>query len=91
MGCLERRFGEVIRRNPAGPRRIALDDPWGRDELTHRYSDPSRALAVPGFGLEINRALYMDGVHPVDEQIRALNRAFTAFITDAVELLGGGD
>lgn len=73
---------------------IALNAPWQTDQLTHRYSSPTRKNAVPGFGLEFNRALYLtyqdSKEYPNDPMIRALNSAFQAFLQDAVALVEKG-
>lgn len=70
---------------------ITLGVPWQTDQLTHRYSDPSRNRPVPGFGLEFNRALYLiyrDGKeYPNDGILRPLNTAFREFLAAVMRLL----
>lgn len=90
IGALERHFGPSLADTDLS--RIALNDPWQLDELSYRYSDPARARPVPGFGLEFNRALYLqqeDGAEVPDHAaIRALNAAFRLFLADAVQIVG---
>ncbi len=91
LDLVQRHFAPLL--NGSGPTRIALNDPWQVDELTYRYSAPARARPVPGFGLEVNRALYLrqeGGAEvPDGDAIRALNQAFRAFLPDALSVVGG--
>jgi N-formylglutamate amidohydrolase len=84
---LVKHFASLVK----GQGEIALNSPWQTDQLTHRYSDPLRKKAVPGFGLEFNRALYLtyqEGKeYPNDPMIKALNQAFQGFLQDVMELL----
>lgn len=82
---LEQHFAQLLEASSLEPA-VALNDPWSMDETTFRYSDPERNRAVPGFGIEFNRALYLtykEGKeYPNEPVIRALNEAFRAFIVD---------
>ena len=82
---LEQHFAQLLEASSLEPA-VALNDPWSMDETTFRYSDPERDRAVPGFGIEFNRALYLtykEGKeYPNEPVIRALNEAFRAFIVD---------
>lgn len=65
---------------------VALNEPWDSDEISDMYL--ARAN-VPGFGLEINRALYLDDQHtPIDDRVRDLNTAFSCFAREALDLFG---
>lgn len=86
---LKKHFASVVKGQSI--REIALNSPWQTDQLTHRYSHPLRKKAVPGFGLEFNRALYLiyqeDKEYPNDPIIKALNEAFQAFLQDVMEVV----
>jgi N-formylglutamate deformylase len=86
----ELHFARVLRLEPSLGGKVALNEPWSEDELAQEYSDPSRARPVPGFGLEVNRALYLketDGTESrIPGRIESLNQAFSAFLDDALEL-----
>ena len=66
--------------------RVAVNDPWTTDDLSHRYGH----TGLPAFGLEINAGLYLtpDG-QPRAERIRALNQGLRVFAARALELVGG--
>jgi len=86
---LERHFGTWISTSSKGSKEIALNAPWSGDDTSLRYSDPQRARPVPAFGLEFNRALYLEdpaGATPLERNILELNRMFRAFLGDALEL-----
>lgn len=86
---LERHFGAWINARGQGRQEIALNSPWSGDDTSLRYSEPKRARPVPAFGLEFNRALYLEeptGAAPLEDNILELNRMFRAFLKDALEL-----
>lgn len=85
-GLAEQHFAEVLETGSIAPV-VALNSPWDSDEIAQTYANPARALSVPGFGLEINHALYMNTqFEPLPNRIEALNSAFAAFAKDAVSL-----
>ena len=86
---LEKHFGTWINASSNGSKEIALNAPWSGDDISLCYSDPQRARPVPAFGLEFNRALYLEdpaGAAPLEKNILELNRLFRAFLKDALEL-----
>ena len=87
---LELHFGDIVSATRDVPHVIALNHPWSRDPLSFRFSHELRPRQVPGFGLEVNRSLYMNraGEHdvPDDARLHALNLAFERFLRDAVLL-----
>lgn len=90
LSLLKKNFGQILEQGPLEPS-IALNDPWSMDETTFFYSDPERERAIPGFGIEFNRALYLiykDGKEfPNETVIRELNGAFSAFLADLIQVL----
>lgn len=88
LGSLAAGHFAAVLETASVPPVVALNDPWDVDEIADLYADGDRGRGVPGFGLEINRALYLDGEGaPLPGAIRRLNRAFTAFAADALKLL----
>lgn len=86
---LERHFGNWIAASSRVPHEIALNLPWSGDDTSLRYSNPARARPVSAFGLEFNRALYLEdpvGAVPLERDILELNRMFQGFLKDALEL-----
>jgi N-formylglutamate amidohydrolase len=88
-GAAERAFAPVLREaEHEAPPHAVLNRPWSADEVAYA-SAPS--AGIPAFGLEINRALYLepgeDGERPRAERIRALNACFAAFAAEALALV----
>jgi len=73
------------------PAEVALNDPWSVDEICARFSQAGRAVRTPGFGLEINRALYLnrEGTRewPDPERLQALQRSFETFAEEALKIV----
>lgn len=85
---LEGHFAPLYEQLPELKQGVALNQPWDIDELADTYSDPARARAVPGFGLEINRALYLDTwEQPLPGRIEALNEAIGTFVKEALGII----
>ena len=83
-------FAEVFGVAPEVPAEVALNDPWSLDELSFRYSRPDRKVRAPGFGLELNRSLYLgrEGCgQPDPSRLALLRRAVTAFSQDALQIV----
>lgn len=104
-GAAERCFGALLEPLDAAPDtdppprpEVVLNRPWSVDEIAHRYSRPQRPATIPGFGLEINRALYLRAGEPRERpdpgRVAALQRAFAAFAAEALAAVrchpGGG-
>jgi len=89
LALARKHFAVVVRGQ--NTKAITLGVPWSTDQLTHHYSHPARKQAVPGFGLEFNRALYLtyqDGKEfPDDGKIQALNSAFREFLAEVMTLV----
>lgn len=67
---------------------VALNDPWRDDELSHQHGPPA---GIPAFGLEINRALYLEppatDARPRPQRIAVLQVGLAAFCAEAVEIV----
>lgn len=96
--AVERAFAPVMRApGDEAPPHAVLNRPWSADEVAYASAP---AAGIPAFGLEINRALYLDrgrdGEQPRPDRIRALNGCVAAFATEALALVrehrasGGG-
>ncbi len=86
---LEHHFADWINRSSPASKEIALNAPWSGDDTSLRYSDPARVRHIPAFGLEFNRALYLEnptGAVPLEKNILELNALFQNFLKDALEL-----
>ncbi len=89
IGLLENHFGDTIKASDRVPHEVALNSPWSADNISQRFSHPDRPKPVPAFGLEFNRALYLEPARsgrPLEAEINTLNRIFRAFLRDALEL-----
>lgn len=89
---LKRHFGQIICATPEVANEIALNRPWSEDLISHRYSKPGSEPWVPGFGLEINRGLYLqhgdNGFDkPIPGRLEALNQAFASFVEEALAIV----
>lgn len=86
-----RHFAPLLKATPGVPAEVALNYPWSIDEISAHYSQPSRAERIPAFGLEINRALYLEPngsrEKPDPARIRALQQAFGAFAEEALKIV----
>ncbi len=86
-----RHFAPLLEATPAVPAEVALNYPWSIDEISALYSQPDRAERIPAFGLEINRALYLEpnGSRDIPDpaRIRALQQAFGAFAEEALKIV----
>jgi N-formylglutamate deformylase len=86
-----RHFAPLFALTAAVPAEVALNYPWSFDEISVHYSRPDRAVRTPGFGVEINRALYLETDGPCERpdpaRLRALQRAFAAFAEDALKII----
>jgi N-formylglutamate deformylase len=91
MDLLETHFMPIVEACNAVPSLIALNDPWDHDEISYRYSDPSRKNHVPAFAIEFNRALYLhyqDGKEfPNEPVIQQLNTQFQLFLPEVVAII----
>lgn len=85
---LETHFADVMAQQSKVIGEVWLNRPFSLGGIQQRYSDPTRPFHKPGFGLEINRALYLeaDG-EPILGRIERLNDAFNAFLLEAVEVI----
>ena len=84
---LEQHFAAVIEASDV-PQCVALNTPWDVDELTYGYSHPKYPAAVPGFGLEFNRALYLDerSGEALPGRIKLLRNHFKTFVEEALPM-----
>lgn len=86
-----RHFAPLLELTSAVPAEVALNYPWSTDELSVRYSRPERSVRAPGFGLEINQALYLNSddpdEYPDPAQLQALQKAFAAFADEALNIM----
>lgn len=86
-GLMEWHFGPLVSATPSVPREVALNVPISSDPLATRYATKPRPVAVPAFGILVNRAMFLRGDHPDDVRVKALNAAFEAFLRDAARVV----
>lgn len=62
---------------------VALNRPWGADEMSNRHGPPN---GVPAFGIEVNRDLYLDEStgRPLPGRLQATRAGLTAFAEAAL-------
>ncbi len=76
-------FGDIIKDSDA-PDSILLNDPFGAGGTIQRLSNPHWPSHKAGFGIEINKSLYMESCHgqdvPIEGRIALLNTRFQAFM-----------
>ena len=86
-----RHFATLFKVTSAVPAEVALNCPWSVDEISVHYSRPDRSIRAPGFGLEINRALYMNPSTPFEEpdpaRLQAVQQAFATFAEEAFKIV----
>ena len=88
---LEHHFADVMKVCPNVPPRALLNSPFSMADIQRRYSNPVFAHHKPGFSLEVNRALYLQGCEDsfdeaIPEHIEQLNKAFNHFLEDVIPL-----
>jgi N-formylglutamate deformylase len=88
----ERHFAPVlIQWGSRAPAEVVLNRPWSTDEISVLHGNARSAGRVPGFGIEINRALYMEpgepGERALEGRIVALQRCFAAFAEEALTIV----
>lgn len=83
-------FKDIIQDSDT-PDTVLLNDPFAKGGTISRLSHPKHKGSKPGFGLEFNRALYLqtkpNGLdEPIPERIPLLNTRFQAFMKDCSEV-----
>lgn len=89
---LWRHFGAVVRATSGVPNEVLLNAPFASGAIQTLHGAPDGPSRRPGFGLEFNRALYLepgdDGFErPIPGRIAELNRLLREFARELVPLL----
>lgn len=87
---LERHFADVMKDSDVPPN-VFINDPFALGGSIQRLSDPRNHCHKPGFGLEFNKALYLEPAangldKPIKQRIPLLNRKFQTFMQDCGRL-----
>ncbi|MCA9837066.1 MAG: N-formylglutamate amidohydrolase [Trueperaceae bacterium] len=87
---LEHHFGPILKDSDV-PEDILINDPFALGGTIQRLSAPDNQNHKPGFGLEFNKALYLEPAgngldKPIKNRIPLLNRHFQGFMQDCGKL-----